>query len=64
LTKNDVFQQTKHTFLYQGCNNRPLLFEPPAHEDTVDKAAPLERGKWYTAYLDEVVKLCVDSDNH
>ena len=44
--------------LHQGCDNQPLLFSPPADPPAEDPARPLERERWYTAYLDRVAKSC------
>lgn len=58
LIKDGDYQHTKRAVLFQGCNNRPVLFEPPAHPLPVDSGIPLNRDDWYTAYMDEVVRIC------
>ena len=59
LFKGETFQRMKRAALFQGCNNKPMIFEPPAHSLPVDTGIPLGRDYWYTAYVDEVVKICV-----
>ncbi len=56
--RDGELRRLDHGVLFQGCDNRPFLFDPPAAPLPEDPARPLARERWYTAYLDQAARLC------
>ncbi len=56
--REGALRRLRRGTLHQGCDNRPLLFDPPETPLPEDPARPLVREAWYAAYLDRTARAC------